>query len=147
MGLSLSETTQQSHDIEEIRRHSKNFGTAALGFNYPQLLSCAGGARPQSAVPRCIAKRIVAKLFSPPGPPLTHREIRERYEASHCQDHEAKSDLNIIEESMLYYIGLEVGRRVSREYPPLQPWVALVAEAWTALSLSKRLRPTDGKSQ
>ena len=42
-------------------------------------------------------------------------ETRERYETSNFEDEEAKADLNLIEESMLYYIGLEVGRRVSRD--------------------------------
>jgi len=44
-----------------------------------------------------------------------YQELRERYEASHFNDQEAKADLNLIEEELLYYVGLEVGRRVSRD--------------------------------
>ena len=86
-----------------------------------------------------LSKRIVGKAFSPQQlmnhvtefvfilgedadvtalrTAINHRyqELRERYEASNFEDDEAKADLNIIEESMLYYIGLEVGRRVSRD--------------------------------
>ena len=44
-----------------------------------------------------------------------YAEVRKQYEASNFQNEELEVQLEGIEQSMMYYIGLEVGRRVRRD--------------------------------